>query len=245
VELDCFDGTDNDRDGRRDCRDRECAFHDPRCLEVACSDLADDDGDGRVDCADPDCRCRESACADGLDDDDDGLVDCADGECAAACPEDCRDGTDDNGNDLVDCEDVWSCGATPGCCDDRCPLRDLGTTLGAPVATGITATRCSETGAEPGERGVAFRFTAERDGIYEFDLIGSRSLLTDFPARLSLYLAERCDELSAVTMIDRRIRAAPGFSSFLAGGTTVIAFIDDFDEYGTTEYALNIVRRGG
>ncbi len=62
----CFDGIDNDRDGRLDCADDDCA---ETCTAVQmygaplphapvaeiCDDGADNDGDGRVDCADDGC----------------------------------------------------------------------------------------------------------------------------------------------------------------------------------------------
>ena len=59
----CFDGKDNDHDGKSDCDDSDCK-RDPRsawrCRRTEtgaeCRDGRDNDHDGKVDCADPDCK---------------------------------------------------------------------------------------------------------------------------------------------------------------------------------------------
>ncbi|MBL8784618.1 MAG: hypothetical protein JNJ59_06965 [Deltaproteobacteria bacterium] len=62
----CTDNIDNDRDGKTDCADTDCASA-PRCNEAANGD---------------------NACGDGVDNDTDGFTDCSDRDCAgtAACP---------------------------------------------------------------------------------------------------------------------------------------------------------------
>ncbi|HRE87970.1 MAG TPA: SUMF1/EgtB/PvdO family nonheme iron enzyme, partial [Myxococcota bacterium] len=75
----CFDGRDNDADGREDCADRDC---EEACVESSCHDGVDEDRDGATDCLDDDCRGRELCfCTDGFDNDADGRVDCVDTDC--------------------------------------------------------------------------------------------------------------------------------------------------------------------
>lgn len=93
-ETACTDRLDNDRDGRTDCADTDCAGN-VACIvsttETNCTDRFDNDRDGAIDCADPDCDAdaacalpaNERDCGDGLDDDGDGLTDCADSDCLA------------------------------------------------------------------------------------------------------------------------------------------------------------------
>lgn len=93
-ETACTDRIDNDRDGRVDCADSDCAAN-VACFvppsETSCTDRLDNDADGAVDCADPDCDAdaacalpaNELDCGNGLDDDGDGLTDCADTDCIA------------------------------------------------------------------------------------------------------------------------------------------------------------------
>ena len=95
----CFDGKDNDHDGRADCDDSDC-LKDPRAARRCkhtetgreCFNGRDDDHDGKSDCDDPDCakygRCRhvkghESGrlCFDGKDNDHDHRYDCDDPDC--------------------------------------------------------------------------------------------------------------------------------------------------------------------
>ena len=55
----CFDGIDNDQDGRTDCDDYDCASD---CTSPEdCSSGLDEDYDGMTDCSDPDCA-TELAC---------------------------------------------------------------------------------------------------------------------------------------------------------------------------------------
>jgi hypothetical protein len=122
----CFDGKDNDGDGKVDCNDSDCRGS-ARCkgsTEV-CDDGKDNDGDGLVDCNDPDCTddpsCRGvvEQCDDGKDNDGDGLVDCNDPDCSSDSKcggslEICDDGKDNDGDGLVDCNDA-DCKGNPKC----------------------------------------------------------------------------------------------------------------------------------
>lgn len=104
-EIECFDGVDNDDNGKTDCDDPSCEKRQcgAACLcdglkktETLCSDAADNDGDLQKDCADTDCfgkECRigctcvadggqsETGCTDGVDNDADALIDCLDPDC--------------------------------------------------------------------------------------------------------------------------------------------------------------------
>ena len=94
-ETACTDRIDNDRDGRADCADSDCAGN-VACIvpatETSCTDVVDNDRDGAIDCADPDCDAdaacalpaNELDCGDGLDDDGDGAIDCDDTDCLAS-----------------------------------------------------------------------------------------------------------------------------------------------------------------
>ncbi len=96
----CSDGIDNDKSGKADCDDPNCAGF-SFCAKTeegkentlaACADGDDNDGDGKIDCNDPECKqfmiCQEKVaentsvtCKDGLDNDGDGNLDCDDSEC--------------------------------------------------------------------------------------------------------------------------------------------------------------------
>jgi hypothetical protein len=88
----CFDGRDDDCDGRIDCADPDCVF-DPSCCMPSpeiCDNFVDDDCDFAIDCEDPSCSGDPACCfptpelcTNGVDDDCDGLFDCADPDCAA------------------------------------------------------------------------------------------------------------------------------------------------------------------
>ena len=99
VGRQCFDGKDNDGDGKADCDDSDCRFY-GRCRHKGgvetgrmCFDKIDNDKDGSIDCDDSDClkdpraakRCRRvetgKECFDGKDNDHDHKVDCADSDC--------------------------------------------------------------------------------------------------------------------------------------------------------------------
>jgi hypothetical protein len=90
----CGDGIDNDCDGFRDCRDRDCtAICGVENSNRTCTDGIDNNMNSFIDCMDFDCQdrivCRREAsnatCSDGIDNDDppDGLIDCADPNCQA------------------------------------------------------------------------------------------------------------------------------------------------------------------
>ena len=99
VGRQCFDGKDNDGDGKSDCDDSDCRFY-GHCRHKGgvetgrmCFDKKDNDKDGSIDCDDSDCqkdpraarRCRRTEtgkeCFDGKDNDHDNMVDCADSDC--------------------------------------------------------------------------------------------------------------------------------------------------------------------
>lgn len=105
TESSCFDGFDDDGNGKTDCEDPSCDMRScgTACLcinlkksEDLCSDGVDNEIDGLTDCADPDCldkACRagcacvadggqvEVDCMDGVDNDLDGQADCLDPDC--------------------------------------------------------------------------------------------------------------------------------------------------------------------
>ena len=95
----CFDGKDNDGDGKKDCGDSDCRIY-GRCRHRGghergrlCFDGKDNDHDGKKDCDDRDClrdprsrwRCMRTEtgheCHDGRDNDHDGKKDCDDPDC--------------------------------------------------------------------------------------------------------------------------------------------------------------------
>jgi len=84
----CYDGVDNDGDGKIDCDDSDC-FGDPACPVAAeiCDDGIDNDGDGDIDCYDSDCSgdsacpVADEICDDGIDNDWDYDIDCDDSDC--------------------------------------------------------------------------------------------------------------------------------------------------------------------
>ena len=116
VYENCYDGVDNNNNGKIDCADLDlygCAF-DNQCksekLNFNCSDGIDNDGDGDIDCADSECDCTGiEICNNLLDDDGDGLVDCADtvgvgSNCKdfVGCERECNNGVDDDGDGFFD-----------------------------------------------------------------------------------------------------------------------------------------------
>ncbi len=115
----------------------------------------------------------EASCDDGVDDDSDGRVDCMDSDCDSdsACIETlCSDGVDDEGDGDTDCMDA-DCAADVACCTDF----DLGSAVGAAVATGTTSgdshyDPCSAGGSGPE---VLYLWTAPADGTYTFDTCDS------------------------------------------------------------------------
>ncbi len=105
----CFDGVDNDSDGKTDSVDPGCSgptddseSPDPAPTLMQCQDTVDNDNDGVVDMADPDCDSAtdntESGtmgtstgtttplmqCEDTLDNDSDGVIDLSDPDCGNA-----------------------------------------------------------------------------------------------------------------------------------------------------------------
>jgi Putative metal-binding motif len=105
LEALCYDGIDDDGNGKTDCEDPSCDLRscgaacvcsNLRKAEDLCSDGIDNEMDSLTDCADPDCAgkaCRagcscvadggqvETDCTDGVDNDLDGVKDCLDPDC--------------------------------------------------------------------------------------------------------------------------------------------------------------------
>jgi papain like protease len=104
----CYDGIDNDGDGKIDCADSDC-FGDPACPTdpEVCDDGIDNDHDGYIDCADSDCstdpacQVEPEVCDDGIDNDGDDLIDCDDPDCDgdSACQSECGQRKDPCSND--------------------------------------------------------------------------------------------------------------------------------------------------
>lgn len=152
-ETACTDRIDNDRDGRTDCADTDCAGN-VACIvpatETNCTDRIDNDRDGAVDCADSNCAgtaacavpTSETSCTDVVDNDRDGAIDCADPDCdadpACALPAseiDCGNGLDDDGDGAIDCADTDCLASTlcipaVGTCDAPLTLNPFGTNTG-------------------------------------------------------------------------------------------------------------------
>ncbi len=92
-ETSCTNKVDDDKDGKTDCADSDCA-KDVACVppgtEANCTDKVDNDKDGKTDCSDSDCTkdvacatpATETNCSDKIDNDKDGKADCADNDCA-------------------------------------------------------------------------------------------------------------------------------------------------------------------
>ncbi len=89
-EISCSDGKDNNKDGKIDCADPDCAGF---------------------------ASCKESICFDGTDNDKDGKIDCRDSDCSveATCGEICDNGINDDGDSNVDCNDRRDCADHPSC----------------------------------------------------------------------------------------------------------------------------------
>ncbi len=115
----CNDGKDNDRDGKKDCADADCA-NSIYCVREICNNGIDDNLNGYTDCNDADCiddpACYipvDEICDNGIDDDLNGLADCNDPACkydsycySAPVVEICGNGKDDDKNGLIDCDDA-------------------------------------------------------------------------------------------------------------------------------------------
>jgi hypothetical protein len=135
----CFDGKDNDHDGKSDCEDSDCQIY-GRCRRAGghetgrmCFDHKDNDHDGKADCDDSDCQkdprarwhCRRTEkgrqCFDGIDNDHDGKSDCDDSDCQryGKCR---RVGGKETGRMCFDHKDNDHDGKTD--CDDSDCLKD-------------------------------------------------------------------------------------------------------------------------
>jgi hypothetical protein len=139
-EFSCFDGVDNDENGKTDCADPSCAGQTcgADCLcsglkktEATCSDGVDNDGDLALDCNDSDCTGK--ACAAG----------CTCAVDGGSTETDCTDGTDNDGDSKVDCLDpdcvgkfctppelYFSCTASSTCkCNGNVQVAEVGSVL--------------------------------------------------------------------------------------------------------------------
>ncbi|MDP2313619.1 MAG: hypothetical protein Q8P41_11985, partial [Pseudomonadota bacterium] len=179
--------------------------------ELDCTDGLDEDNDGFGDCDDSDCEsgdtCIELVCDDGGDSDADGLVDCDDDDCA---------------------EDLY---CTNPCADD-----DLGSIVGAAVATGSTTgagddytSDCAYYSAED----VAWVWTAPADGVYTFDTVG-----TSFDT----ILAVETGECSATELDcnDDTSGLLSEVSVALLAGEEVVVHVDGYDSTTSGDYTLNV-----
>lgn len=104
----CTDGIDNDRDGKKDFVDADCApYKVPETTLLLCSDGKDNDGNGLTDLYDPSCVAFAptentlETCSDGIDNNYNGKIDLLDDSCAEFRPlentlELCRDGVDND-----------------------------------------------------------------------------------------------------------------------------------------------------
>lgn len=117
----CTDGIDNDRDGKKDFVDSDCApYKVPETTLELCSDGKDNDGNGLTDLYDPNCGPFAPAentletCSDGIDNNYNGKIDLADESCAEFRPQEntlelCRDTLDNDYDGKVDGydQDCW------------------------------------------------------------------------------------------------------------------------------------------
>lgn len=181
-------------------------------FETSCRDGVDEDGDGGADCADTDCAADatcipEPVCEDGLDDDIDGFTDCDDSDCA----------------DLLLC--------THPCADD-----ELGSPVGAAIATGTTlgagddyTSECSYYDSED----VAWLWTAPADGVYTFDTIG-----TSFDTILSVEQGD-CSG-TEIGCDDDTTGLLSEVSVALFAGEEVVVQVEGYDDVEAGDYTLNV-----
>ena len=98
----CNDKLDNDKDGKIDCLDSDCA-KDPTCLpETLCADKVDNDKDGKIDCADTDCA-KDPACA---------VASTCKVDLPLTCPD--KDSWTSNGAGSTKAIDSYTCADSPG-----------------------------------------------------------------------------------------------------------------------------------
>jgi|GEM_PF-1629929 len=117
----CTDGLDNDRDGKKDFEDSDCApYKVPETTLALCTDGKDNDGNGLTDLYDPNCAPFAPAentletCSDGIDNNYNGKTDLLDESCAEFRPKEdtlelCRDMVDNDYDGKTDGydQDCW------------------------------------------------------------------------------------------------------------------------------------------
>lgn len=113
----CNDGSDNDRDGRWNLYDNDCAdFRIPETTLALCSDGLDNDANRLIDLKDPNCaefipkENTVQTCSDGIDNNLNGLIDLRDPSCVEFVPKEntaevCLDAIDNDLDGRFDWED--------------------------------------------------------------------------------------------------------------------------------------------
>ena len=148
-DVSCWNGRDDDLDGRIDCADDDC-LNAGLCAEYIpllpplgventfelCRNGIDDDLDGQFDCGDRDCQvifelcCSaefdDATCSDLIDNEGNGFADCRDFSCrnnpyVTVCDVEivCDNGRDDDGDRFIDCRDT-DCADLPACGETNC-----------------------------------------------------------------------------------------------------------------------------
>lgn len=251
VEI-CGNGLDDDCNGFSDCADAACAML-PECMCLPfeiCGNSRDDDCNMLIDCADPACAMDPSCmcgpveiCGNGRDDDCNGFVDCADATCSARpecmCGpiEFCTGGVDDDCDMLTDCADP-DCAGDPACVTSCSTATDLGSVVGAPVATGTTVGAPNTLipscrgGSTAGER--VFRWRAPTSGRFTFDTNGSTYDTTLYVQTVCGGMDLACDDDSGTGLQSQVILP-------VRAGQVLFVVVDGF---GMSEgnFQLNITR---
>jgi hypothetical protein len=186
AEASCFDGKDNDCDGRIDCQDADCGGQacsatghtcnaqlacscaGGELAETTCGDGQDNDCDGKADCADPDCTTR-SCGANGLACTGGANPTCAcsgNGGVAQASESACADGRDNDCDGLADCADT-TCQPVGNALGAICDAS--GKTCSVNLGAGSSCTVCSGNGgrAEAAEASCGDGFDNDCDGIID------------------------------------------------------------------------------
>lgn len=259
-ETACTDRIDNDRDGRVDCADPDCAAN-VACVvpttETNCTDRIDNDADGAIDCADSNCSgtaacavpTSETSCTDRLDNDVDGAIDCADPDCnadaACALPAtelDCGDGLDDDGDGAIDCDDTdclasTLCVPAVGTCDAPLTLNPFGVNAGN-LTEGANAAAGSCGGLDGNEQvwGLDLAFPLP------FDVAACVTVQSDAFSPVLYYGTSSCGAVGSETACSP---SADGLSASIevtvGPGDTLSLFVDSLDgAAGAYNLSVNI-----